>query len=237
MTLTRNPGRVAGLMYLFITLFGPLRLIVIPNLLFVQGNPHATAANLVAHETLFRYGIAADLVMAAGLLFVTFAFFRLFENVDRSLAVLVVILGGIMPSTLYFVNAVSDLAAIGVVTSGAELMSVFEPAQRDALAVLFLRLHGYQNTAAEVLWGLWLWPLAALVWKSRVVPRFIAVWLWLNGFAYLALSFTGVLAPRYTDRVFTYAQPAMLGEVAIMLWLVIRGGKAPGGALPERTTA
>jgi len=41
------------------------------------------------------------------------------------------------------------------------------------------------------------------------------------------LSLTGILSPQYYDKVFTYSQPAAFGEVAFMLWLVIKGAKPP----------
>src|SRR6202162_225678 len=80
-------------------------------------------------------------------------------------------------------------------------MSVFEKCQRDALAMLFLSLHHQEIVAAEILWGLWLFPLAILVYRSRFLPRFLGVWLIINGFAYLAMSFTGLLLPQYEDVV------------------------------------
>jgi hypothetical protein len=46
MSSTRNPGRVAGLWYLLLVLIGPLRLICIPNKLFVSGNAAATVDNI-----------------------------------------------------------------------------------------------------------------------------------------------------------------------------------------------
>jgi hypothetical protein len=226
MTSTRNPGRVAGLWYLALVLIGPLRLMYIPDKLFVHGNATATVNNIAAHEWLFRSGIAADLVGGTVGVFLALAFYRLFADLDRNLAVQVVILGGILPPALYFVNAVSDLAAITIV-HGAAYLSVFDKPQRDALAMLFLNLHDHQNTAAELLWGLWLLPLAMLVYRSRFLPRFLGVWLALNGVAYVCLSFAGVLVPRYQNRVFFYSQPLMFAEVALMLWLVIKGGKPP----------
>jgi len=51
------------------------------------------------------------------------------------------------------------------------------------------------------------------------------VWLALGGLAYVALSLTGVLLPQYQDKVFTISQPAFFGEIALMLWLVVRGAK------------
>jgi len=146
--------------------------------------------------------------------------------VDQNLAVLVVILGGVMPALIDFVGVVSDAGALMVV-GGPDFLSVFDKPQRDALAMLFLRLRDHQNTAAQLLWGLWLFPLGILVYRSRFLPRFVGVWLIINGFAYVIMSFTGLLLPQYLDKVFIIAQPALLGEIVLTLWLVIKGAKPP----------
>src|SRR5258706_10339826 len=221
MSSTNNPGRVAGFLYLLL-LAAPLRLIYIPSKLFVHGNAAATAENIAAHETLFRFGIVGDLVCGVILVLLGLAFYRLFKGVDRNLAVLVVIFGGVMPALIYFVGVVSDFGALMVVR-GADFLSVFDKPQQDALAMLFLKLRDHQNTAAEILWGVWLLPLAVLVYRSRFLPRFLGVWLAINGFAYVILSFTGVLLPQYQGKVFLISQPALFGELAFMLWLVIKG--------------
>ena len=223
---TRNPGRVAGFLYLLLVLAGPVRLIYIPSKLFVHGNATATANNIAAHELLFRLGIVSDLFCGTILIFLLLALYRLFKGVDQNLAVLMVILGGVMPALIDFVGVVSDAATLMVVR-GADFLSVFDKPQRDALAMLFLRLRDHQNTAAEILWGLWLFPLAILVYRSRFLPRFLGVWLTINGFAYVILSFTGELLPQYQDKVFTISQPALFAEVAFMLWLLIKGAKPP----------
>lgn len=231
MRLIHNPGRVAGFWYLLLVILGPLRLIYIPGKLFVTGNATATASNIAAHEWLFRLGIAADLVGAVVLIFLTLAFYRLFAQVDRDLAVQVVIFGGVMPALLYFVGVVSDFGAL-IAVCGPDFLSVFDKPQRDALAMLFLKLRDSQNTAAEMLWGVWLLPLAMLVWRSRFLPRFLGVWLALGGVAYIALSLAGVLLPQYQGKVFAISQPAFFGEIALMLWLLIKGARpqAAGGA-------
>jgi len=121
---------------------------------------------------------------------------------------------------------VSDAGAL-MVAQGPAFLSVLDKPQRDALVMLFLRLHDHQNTAAEILWGLWLLPLAMLVYRSRFLPRFLGVWLAINGFAYVILSFTGVLLPQYENKVFLLSQPALFAELAFMLWLVIKGARPP----------
>jgi len=228
MSSARNPGRVTGLWYLLLVLLGPLRLIYVPNKLFVPGDAAATATNIAAHEWLFRFGMLSDLLGAVVLIFLVLAFYRLFKGVDQHLAVLLVIVGGVMPALINFVNVVSDAGALMVARGGgADFLSVFDKPQRDALVMLFVRLHHHQVVAAEVLWGLWLFPMGALTYKSGFLPRFIGVWLILNGIAYLVLSLTGLFFPDYQDKVFLFSQPALFGELAMMLWLVIKGAKPP----------
>jgi hypothetical protein len=226
MSLTRNPGRVAGFVYLLLVFTAPLRLVYIPSTLFVRGNASATAANIAANEWLFRLGIVTDLLTGVIAVFVVLTFYRLFEGVDRKLAVLVVILGSLMVTPLYFLNTLNDAAAL-LLVRGADFLAPFDQPQREALALLFLRLHHQGIVVNEVFWGLWLFPLGLLVYRSRFLPRFLGVWLIINGIAYLAISFTGVLLPQYENRVSNLVFPALLGEVALMLWLVIKGARPP----------
>jgi hypothetical protein len=135
-----------------------------------------------------------------------------------------VILGGPITAALYFFNVVNDAAALMLVR-GADFLTVFEKPQRDALAMLFLRLHDREVIAAEIFWGLWLIPLAMLVYRSGFLPRFLGVWLTVNGIAYVALSLVGWLLPHYYPVAFNSAFPVLLGELAFMLWLLIKGAK------------
>jgi hypothetical protein len=93
--------------------------------------------------------------------------------------------------------------------------------------MLFLNLHFQGLVVAEIFWGLWLLPLAVLVYRSRFLPRFLGVWLALAGFAWVLLSLTGILSPQYYENVFTYTQPAVFGELVFMFWLLIKGAKPP----------
>ncbi|HET7749195.1 MAG TPA: DUF4386 domain-containing protein [Terriglobales bacterium] len=221
-TLSRN-ARIAGLLYLTLVI-APLRLIYIPSKLIVSGNAAATASNIAAHQTLFRLGILTDLFTAVMGIFLTLALYRLFKGVDQFLAAMVVVLGALMVTPIYFLNTLNDAATL-LLVRGADFLSVFDKPQREAMAMLFLRLHHHGVVVNEVFWGLWLLPFGLLVYKSRFLPRFLGVWLVLNCFAYLAQSVTGIMWPQYEDAVGNYAFPVMFGELAIMLWLIIMGAK------------
>ena len=111
MSLIKNPGRRVGLLYLLL-LAATLRLIYIPAKLFVPGDAAATAYNIASHEMLFRLGILAELFNAVAGIFMALAFYELFKRVNWRLAALIILLGGVMPSAIYFANVGTDAAAL-----------------------------------------------------------------------------------------------------------------------------
>jgi Domain of unknown function (DUF4386) len=223
MTSTSKNARISGFLYLLLVIVAPLRM-YIPSTLLVHGSASATANNIAAHETLFRLGIVGDLFCGTILIFIALALYRLFKEVDQYLAMLMVILGGVLPAAIDFFIVLNDAAAL-ILVRGADFLSVFDKPQRDALAMLFLRMYDQEVLAAEIFWGLWLIPLGILVYKSRFLPRFLGVWLIVNGLGYLVQSFTGLLLPQYQNAVDNFTFPALTGEVAFVLWLLVKGAK------------
>jgi Domain of unknown function (DUF4386) len=223
MSATKNPGRFAGLLYVLTSIPGFFAMVYVPSKLIVHGNAAATASNIASSETLFRLGIAGQLISQAGFIFVALALYDLLKGVNRRQASLMVTLI-LVSIPIAFLNELNSFAALALVR-GADFLSVVEKPQRDALAMLFLHLHGRGFVVAEMFWGLWLVPLALLVYKSRFLPRFLGVWLALAGFGWVIQSLTGMLLPEYQDKMNTYLQPAIFGEIVFMLWLLIKGAK------------
>ena len=223
-------ARFAGLLYLIITVSGVFSLMVVPAKLFVRGDAGATAGRILASETLYRVYILNGIVSVTVFLFLALALYRLLEEVDRRKAAVMVILV-LVQVPMAFVDALSQLATL-VLLHGADYLTVFDKAQREALARLLLDLNQEGTAAAELFWGLWLFPLGVLVYRSRFLPRILGAWLILNGAAYVAVSVTGLLLPQYSDLANKIAFPVLMGEVAFTLWLLIRGANPKALAAP-----
>jgi hypothetical protein len=219
---TDKAARVAGALYLLLVVTGVFTAIYVPRTLFVPGNATATASNILAHETLFRLGIVDGIISTVIFIFLVMALYHLLSGVDKKHASLMVALV-LVSVALGLVDVVNNVAAL-VLVRGADFLAVFDKPQREALAMLLLGLDG-QVLVNQVFWGLWLFPFGLLVMRSGFLPRILGVWLIINGFAYLTISFTGLLLPQYEKMVSSIAFPALLGEVAIMLWLLIKGAK------------
>ena len=106
-----------------------------------------------------------------------------------------------------------------------DYLSLFGQPQRDALAMLFLNLHGAGFDVAGIFWGLWLFPLGLLVYRSGFLPRILGVALMANCFAFLITSLTSLVLPHYEVLVHGWMRPFHFGEQLFMLWLLIMGAE------------
>jgi hypothetical protein len=218
-------ARIAGAIYLSLVLIAPFAMLYVPGKLIVRGNAVATADNLLAHETMFRLSIFGDLIGHVIFICLAIALYRLLSDVSKIWALLMVSFV-LVSSAVGFLNALNNIAAV-ILFRGGEFLTVFDKPQRDALAMLFLRLHNQGEFISEIFWGVWLFPFGLLVFRSRFLPRFLGVWLSIACFAWVALSIIAQFFPQNYGTVFAWLQPAFFAEMAIMLWLLIKGAKVP----------
>jgi len=132
MSSTKNPGRFAGLLYLFASIVGVFAMIYVPSKLMVNGNAAATANNISASQTLFRLGIVGELIGYAGFIFVALALYDLLKGVNRRHASLMVILI-VVSVPIAFLNELNAIAAL-VLVRGADFLSIFEKPHQAARA-------------------------------------------------------------------------------------------------------
>jgi hypothetical protein len=225
---TNKAARIAGAVYLSMVLTAPFSLIYVPGKLIVRGNAAATADNILAHETMFRLSILGDLVGQVIFICLAIALYRLLSGVNKTWAGLMVAFV-LVSAAVGFLNTLNNIAAL-LLFRGADFLAVIDKAQREALGMLFIRLHSQGIFIDEIFWGLWLFPFGLLVFRSGFLPRFLGVWLMINCFGYLVLSVTALFFPEYYEAAFRYSQPVLFGELAIMLWLLIKGAKVPATA-------
>src|SRR5229473_2803818 len=216
----KKAARIAGAIYLSLVLVAPFSMLYVPGKLIVRGNATATADNILAHETMFRLSIFGDLIGQVIFICLGIALYRLLSNVNKTWAALLVAFV-LVSAAVGFLNTLNNIAAV-TLFRGADFLAVFDKPQRDALAYLFVRLHSQGILINEIFWGLWLFPFGLLVFRSGFLPRFIGVWLMINCFGYVALCVIALLARDYYDVAFRWAQPILFGELAIMLWLLIK---------------
>ena len=222
MNSTKKAARFAGLLYLLASIPGFYCLIYIPTHFIVSGDATATAEKISRAEFAYRFGIVMELAAFTGFIFVVRALHRLLCGVNKAQASLMVTLM-LISIPISLLNAANEMAAV-ILIRGANFLSVFDKPQREALAMLFLKLHTEGVMIAQVFWGLWLIPFGMLVYKSGFLPRLLGLLLIVACFGYLTNSLVGfgVLPSDVVSRVLGQLT---ICELPIILWLLIRGAK------------
>lgn len=221
-SLLKRKARTSGLLFLAWIIIGLFGLMYLPSQIKIGSDAATAAQSVLSHELLFRTGIIGDVISGALWIWLVLAFYSLFKPVSEWWAKLLV---GFVVVQIPVVFSMAAGKIASLMAFKGKILTSFEADQRQDLALSFLQMEGYATLALETFWGLWLFPLAVLVYKSRFLPRFLGIWLAINGFAYVVLSFTGLLLPQYANSVYQFAFPAFFGELALMLWLVIKGAK------------
>lgn len=218
---TDKAACIAGALYLSTVPVALFAWSYVPGKLIVRGNATATAENILSHETLFRLSILGNLVGYVIFICLGLALYRLLRDVNRTWAFLMV--GFVLVSAAVgFLNALNNIAAL-ILFRGGDFLTILDKPQRDALAMLFLRLHSQGHVINEIFWGVWLFPFGLLVFRSGFLPRFLGVWLIVACFAWLVLSISELFGPGSSATISKPIQLVTLGEMAIALWLLIRG--------------
>ena len=82
---------------------------------------------------------------------------------------------------------------------------------------------------SAIFWGLWLFPLGWLVFRSGFVPKVLGVLLMIGGFWYSLIFVGTLLDPDYQNtliaRVISFVSgvPSVIGELGTALWLLFVG--------------
>jgi hypothetical protein len=213
---------MAGFWYLLMAITAPIGLLYVPAQLIAPDDATATAHNIMAAESLFRVGIVSYLLCQLVFIPLVLTLYRLLKGVNQHHASLMVVLV-LVSIPIAFLNMLNPLAAL-LLLSGAGFLSVFEPNQLFALALVFLNFQEYGTIIVQIFWGLWLFPFGWLVFKSGFFPKILGVLLIIAGCGYVVHSFTFLLFPDYEAMVESYAGvPEGIGELSMVLWLLIKG--------------
>ena len=145
---TDKAARIAGAVYLSMILTAPFSLIYVPGKLIVRGNAAATADNLLTHETMFRLSILGDLVGQVIFICLAIALYRLLNSVNKIWAGTMVAFV-LVSAAIGFLNTLNNIAAL-ILFHGGDFLAVIDKPQRDALAMLFVRLHSHGHFINEI---------------------------------------------------------------------------------------
>lgn len=198
-------ARITGVVYLLSFLFAL-------GTLFTPGTPR----DIVAHEPLFRLEFAVGLIWIALYIAVTALLYSLLRPVDRRVALLAAFFS-LVACTIQAFASVFEL--VPLVVGGGQYSSVFKADQLQALGQMFLDLNVQANYIAVVLFGVFDILIGYLIFRSTFMPRVLGALMAIGGLLWLIFLYP----PLANHMLVEIEAPGFVAELALMLWLLIRG--------------
>jgi len=214
-------ARIGGVLYLIIIVIGFCSEFFVRNTLVVSGDITSTANNIKASESLWRISIAGDLILLVCSVALTLILFVLLSPVNTNLA----LLAAFFNLVEFPIEAVSKLFLLAALflSGNADYLKGFEPHQLHALANISLKLHDYGFGIDLVFFGFACLVYGYLLFRSDYFPKALGILMTIAGLSYLTNSFTLILGPAYAARISVILVLALIGELSLCLWLMIKG--------------
>jgi len=215
-------ARVAGFLLLFIAIIAPFSQLYVPSTLIVPADATATANNIGASGWLFHLGIVSDSLVFLIEIVLTALLYVLLRPVSRTLS-LVAAFARLAMTVVMGVNLLPYFIAL-LLLSGAGYLTAFTPDQLDALALLSLNAHQYGVYVWQMFFGLNLFVLGYLIYKSGYFPRILGILMVVGALGYLLDAYGNILFHNYGETFgWVVGVTAVFGELPFFLWLVIKG--------------
>ena len=225
-----NPGnessplfkaRAAGFCWL-ITIIAGMFGFIAGSRFIVLSDAATTATNILAHQSIYRWAVAATIISTVSYLAVTVLVYELLKTVNRTVATLGMVFsligcaGGTVACLLLF-------APLNLL-SGAQYLSGFSAAQLQAQALNFLTLSLQVNDIGMAFFGLHVITIGYLIRRSAFLPRILGTLLLIAGVCYLTNSFAHFLALPFGAYLLPLVALAGLGgEGALTGWFLVKG--------------
>ena len=158
-------ARIAGVLYLFVGIFGGFAEGFVEPRMYAAGNAATTAGNVVANAGLVRLGVVSDLLDQTIWIFLGLTLDLLLKHVNKSVAMAMVVLVAI-GAGITCLNTVFEFEGLRVAT-GAVNLAAFGAAGSNALVLLLLDTQHYGIFIAQIFFGLWLIPLGYLAYNQQ----------------------------------------------------------------------
>lgn len=229
----RTAAKVAGLAYLFsfaAVVFAQFR---IHDRLVVDSNAAETARNILAHERLFRIGIACDLFYSVGTIVLLAALYLILKPANRGLALLAAFFR-LVYAVVWILMTLNLFDALRLLRS-ADYLQAFDAAHLQALATLYLRARFDQYYVGLLFCGLASALCAYLWFKSNYIPKPLAAWGLLSSAFCAACTLALIISPNFAGVVnlWWFDTPMGIFDLVTSFWLLFRGLTPPKFVAPD----
>lgn len=215
-------ARLAGVLYLVITVAAVFAHFVIPSQFIVPGDAAATTANIAANPAMFRIGtVGSELIILLSEIVLAVVLYVLLKPVNKTLS-LVAAVSRLAMTTIHGLNLLNYYFVLQLI-SGDHVAMAFGPEQVQALVMLFLAAHSIGFSIGIAFLILHVFVLGYLIVRSGFFPKVLGFLFIAAGIGYLVDTVGLLLIPSYTTTPGLIALVIAVAEIAFPIWLLVKG--------------
>lgn len=213
-------SRRAGMVYYLVIIFGLASQMIRSN---ITENLEGISLmdSIASNLMLYRVGFFLEMLMILSFLFLPLAFYKLLKKVDQRAAKLMVLFV-IVSVPIHCLNRLSQFAPILLINQ-PRYLELFGPQGLEGMVELFADLNSTGYRIAQIFFGLWLFPLGHMVYKSKFLPKFWGIMLMLGCVGHLIEVSLHFLAPNLLMLSYPGLAISVVAELGFPTWLLIRG--------------
>jgi hypothetical protein len=225
MASSRRLARIAGFLYLLVGISGGFAEGYVEPRMYVAGNAAATAGHVVANAGLLRIGVVADLLDGTVFVFLAMTLYVLLNHVHKSVARAMVVLVALATAITCLV-AVFEFEGLRVATD-VSYTAALGTAGSNALVMLLLDTQHFGLLVAQIFFGLWLFPLGYLAYRSAgLFPKWLGAVLIVGGACYIVDLLAAFLVPDLGQKIHAViVTPCAIAEISMVVYLLVIGVK------------
>jgi hypothetical protein len=215
----RKYSRMAGILFLLSMVGGFFGEFYAPSKLIVTGDAGATAANIIAHSSMFRWSFAAYLLEAICDIGLAWIMYVILRPVRKDVALLAAFFG--LVSTAVFAGAELFYFAASFILGGADYLKTFSPDQVNTLGLLSLKFYGAGAGVFMAFYGIATFIRGYLIYQSDFLPKTLGILAMIAGVGFIVKNFTLIVVPAYSTDLFL--APMFIAGLSLTVWFLTKG--------------
>lgn len=228
----RKAAKVAGFTFLF-----AIAIVVFSNysitFRFIVPDAAETARNIIANQTLFRINIVSNLIYLITVIVMFTSLYVILKPVNKNLA-LAAAFFRLVYALMWGFMAINTLAALRLL-GDASFLPVFEADQLQTLSRLHLSSSWDAYYVGLPFWGLASTVCSYLLFKSRYIPRALAIFGIISSVWCVFCGFIFIIFPNFGETVHLglFDIPLVIFEITLGFWLLFKGLRPDGLTQPN----
>jgi len=216
----RTTARIVGVLFLIATA-APLLSVAFVPIIFGP----ASLANvwlLAANENQIRIGALLEFTMAAAVAAIPICMYPILKKYNESMA-LGYVVGRLVEGIMFTIGAISLLALLTLskefALAGAPSASYYQ-----IIATTVLAIRAGESVFAQFGFSLGSVMFYYLLYKSKLIPRWLSGWSLIGAVLFLASAFLAMFGYGSESTIYLlFNAPGGLGEMVFAVWLIVKG--------------